>query len=174
MEGTYKQFTTERLILRPTLEEDAELVYELMNSPKFIQYVGDRKISSLEAAKTFIQTKMRPQLKELGYSSYTIIRKSNKAKIGTCGLYNRNGVDGIDIGFGLLPTYEGFGYAFESANRLKKAAFEEFDIPQLKAITNKDNVASQKLLEKLGLEKIGETQLPGEQQTILLYQIDKT
>ena len=173
MEGTYKQFDTERLVLRPTSEEDAELVYDLMNSPKFIQYVGDRKISSLEAAKVFIKTKMLPQLKELGYSSYTIIRKSDSAKMGTCGLYNRAGVDGIDIGFGLLPPYEGKGYAYESANRLKMAAFAEFDIPQLKAITNKDNLASQKLLEKLGLEKIGTTQLQNEGAMLLLYHINR-
>ena len=174
MEGTYKQFTTERLILRPTSEEDAELVYELMNTPKFIQYVGDRKISSAKVASMYIKEKMLPQLYDLGYSSYTIIRKSDNRKLGTCGLYNRAGVDGIDIGFGLLPAYEGQGYAYEAANRLKMAAFDEFDIQQLKAITNKDNVASQKLVEKLGLTQIGQTQLPGEQQRILLYQIDKT
>jgi ribosomal-protein-alanine N-acetyltransferase len=173
MRDTYKQFDTERLIIRPTSVEDAELVYELMNSPKFIQYVGDRKISSPEVAKTYIEEKMLPQLKELGYSSYTIIRKSDKNKIGTCGLYNRDGVDGIDIGFGLLPAYEGLGYAYESASRLKIAAFEEFDIKALKAITSIDNLASQRLLEKLGLAKAGITQLPGEKEALLLYQVNR-
>ncbi len=91
---------------------------------------------------------MLPQLNTLGYSSYSIITKTDGSKIGTCGLYNRDGVDGIDIGFGLLPQYEGLGYAYESAHRLLNAAFEEFEIEEVKNITSKENISSQRLLEK--------------------------
>ncbi|MGB5667512.1 MAG: GNAT family N-acetyltransferase [Maribacter sp.] len=169
----YKEFETERLIIRPTLEQDAELIYQLMNTPKFIEYVGDRKINSIEDAEKYIRIKMLPQLNKLGYSCYSLIRKSDDLKIGTCGLYDRDGIDGIDIGFGLLPEYEGLGYAYESANRLKKAAFEEFEIEEIKAITSKENISSQRLLEKLGLEMIGTTKLPDENEELLLYKILK-
>lgn len=165
----HKEFESERLLIRPTFEQDAELIYQLMNTPKFIKYVGDRGINSIEDAKKYIQLKMLPQLNTLGYSSYSLITKANGAKIGTCGLFNRDGVDGIDIGFGLLPQFEGLGYAYESANRLIKAAFEEFEIEEIKAITSKENISSQRLLEKLGLEMIGTTKLPHENHEILLY-----
>ncbi len=165
----HKEFESERLLIRPTLEQDAELIYHIMNTSKFIKYVGDRGINSIEDAKLYIQIKMLPQLNALGYSSYSLITKADGAKIGTCGLYNRDGVDGIDIGFGLLPKYEGLGYAYESANRLIKAAFEEFQIEEIKAITSKENISSQRLLEKLGLEMIGTTKLPDENHEILLY-----
>jgi len=165
----HRQFKSERLLIRPTLKEDAELIYKLMNTPKFIKFVGDREINSIQDAEKYIQTKMLPQLNALGYSSYTIITKADGAKIGTCGLYNRDGVDGIDIGFGLLPQYEGLGYAYESAHRLLKAAFEEFEIDEIKAITSKENISSQRLLEKLGLKMIGTTKLPNEDHEILLY-----
>ncbi len=165
----YREFETERLLIRPTLEEDAELIYQLMNTPKFIKFVGDRHINSIQDAEKYIRIKMHPQLKALGYSNYSLIAKADGSKIGTCGLYNRDGVDGIDIGFGLLPQYEGFGYAYESAHRLLKAAFEEFDIEEIKAITSKENVSSQRLLVRLGLEMIGTTKLPNENQEILLY-----
>lgn len=169
----YKEFETERLIIRPTLEQDAELIYHLMNTPKFIEYVGDRKINSIEDAEKYIRIKMLPQLLNLGYSCYSLIRKSDNLKIGTCGLYDRDGIDGIDIGFGLLPEYEGLGYAYESATRLKKAAFEEFELEEIKAITSKENISSQRLLEKLGLEKVGTTKLPNEEDELLLYRIQK-
>ncbi len=165
----HKEFESERLLIRPTLEQDAELIYQLMNTSKFIKYVGDREINSIEDAEKYIQIKMLPQLNSLGYSSYSLITKADGAKVGTCGLYNRDGVDGIDIGFGLLPQYEGLGYAYESANRLIKAAFEEFEIEEIKAITSKKNISSQRLLEKLGLEMIGTTKLPNENHEILLY-----
>lgn len=165
-----KEFETERLIIRPTLEEDAKLIYELMNSPKFIKYVGDREINSIDDAKKHIQTKLLSQLSELGYSSYSLVKKADEEKVGICGLYSREGVDGIDIGFGLLPQYEGFGYALEASQRILKAAFEEFEIRKIKAITSKNNLASQRLLEKLGLELKGETKLPNEDNEILLYE----
>jgi RimJ/RimL family protein N-acetyltransferase len=165
----YLKFETERLFIRPTSEEDAELIHELMNTPKFIKYVGDRKINSIDDAKTYIQTKMLPQLHKFGYSNYSIITKADGTKIGTCGLYNRDGIDGIDIGFGLLPPYEGIGYAYEASSRILKAAFEDFKIEIIKGITSKENISSQRLLEKLGLEITGTTKLPDENEEILLY-----
>ena len=162
-------FETERLWMRPTLPQDAELIYALMNTPKFLQYVGDRNIRSVADAESYIKAKMLPQLDKLGYSSYTLITKVEAVKIGTCGLYDREGVDGIDIGFGFLPAYEGMGYGYEAASRLLTAAFEDFKIQEVKAITSKENIASQKLLEKLGLVLEGTTLLPNEDEEILLY-----
>lgn len=169
----YKTFETERLIIRPTFEEDAELIYQILNTPKFIEFVGDREVNSIQEAVKYIQIKMLPQLKTLRYSNYTIITKADDLKIGTCGLYNRDGIDGIDIGFGFLPQYEGLGYAFESAHRIMRAAFEEFNLKEINAITAKENISSQRLLEKLGLKRIGTTKLPNENEELFLYKIKK-
>ena len=168
----YKNFETERLILKPTSEEDAEFIFELLNTPKWIKYIGDRNIKTVENAKDYIKIKMLPQLKRLGYSNYTLIRKSDNHKIGTCGLYDRDGLEGIDIGFAFLPEYERNGYAFESANKLMNAAFNEFEITKINAITVKDNISSQKLLEKLGLKLNGTTKLPDDNEELLLYKIE--
>ena len=170
----YKSFTSERLIIRPTFEQDDKLIFHLMNTPKFIKYVGDRKISSINDAKNYIKVKMLAQLYLMGYSSYTLINKSNGDKIGICGLYNRAGVDGIDIGFSILPHFERLGYAYESSSRLIKGAFEELEIEEIKAITNQDNISSKNLLKKLGFKLIGKTILPDEKEELLLFEIKKT
>tara|TARA_B100001559_G_scaffold250687_1_gene214201 strand:+ start:119 stop:646 length:528 start_codon:yes stop_codon:yes gene_type:complete len=170
----YKSFTSERLIIRPTFEQDDKLIFHLMNTPKFIKYVGDRKISSVNDAKNYIKVKMLAQLYLMGYSSYTLINKSNGDKIGICGLYDRNGIDGIDIGFGILPHFERLGYAYESSSRLIKGAFEELEIEEIKAITNQDNISSKNLLKKLGFKLIGKTILPDEKEELLLFEIKKT
>lgn len=171
--NSYKVFETERLILRPTLEEDAEFILELLNTPKWIKYIGDRNVRTVDDAREYIRIKMLPQLKRLGYSNYTLIRKSDQAKIGSCGLYDREGLDGIDIGFAFLPEYERKGYAFEAASKLKEAAFNVFGIKEISAITEKENISSQKLIEKLGLKLTGTTKLPDEDVELLLYKIKR-
>ena len=170
----FKSFISKRLIIRPTFEQDDKLIFQLMNTPKFIKYVGDRKISSINDAKNYIKVKMLAQLYLMGYSSYTLINKSNGDKIGICGLYNRAGVDGIDIGFSILPHFERLGYAYESSSRLIKGAFEELEIEEIKAITNQDNISSKNLLKKLGFKLIGKTILPDEKEELLLFEIKKT
>ncbi len=165
-------FETERLLLKATNVEDTSFILELMNTPKWIKNIGDRNIRTEEDAKNYINEKMRPQQQRLGFSNYTIIRKSDQAKMGTCGLYDREGLEGIDIGFAFLPAYEKQGFAFEAANKLKDLAFKEFGIKLIKAITSKENLASQKLLEKLGLTLVGTTKLPNDEEELLLYKIE--
>lgn len=169
----FKTFETERLLIRPTLEIDAEFVFKLMNSPKWIKYIGDRNIQTVEEAKQYIKKKMIPQLERLGYSNYTVIRKEGNQKIGTCGLYDREGLEGIDIGFAFLPKYEKKGFAFEASHRIKEAAFNDFEIKVISAITMKENTSSQKLLKKLGLKLRGTTNIPGDDEQLLLYKIEK-
>lgn len=171
--NTGETFETERLILRPTSIEDAEFILELLNTPKWLEYIGDRMVRSLEDALAYIHSRILPQQERLGYGNYTVIRKEDQSIIGTCGLYDRAGLDAIDIGFAFLPEYEGLGYAFEAADRLKRVAFDEFGINEILAITVKQNLSSQKLLEKLGLNLVGTTRIPNDEEELLLYRIKK-
>lgn len=166
-------FETERLILRPTSEEDAEFMLELLNTPKWHKYIGDRNVRSIEAAKKYIADRITPQMERLGYGNYTVIRKSDGVKMGCCGLYDREGLEGIDIGFGFLPEYEGKGYAFEGSDKIKQLAFEQFGINSISAITAKENTGSQKLLTKLGLEFIKTITLPDDEEELMYYELVK-
>lgn len=168
----YKSFETERLFIVPTSENDAEFILQLLNTPKWIQNIGDRNVHSVEMARDYIVDRMLSQLKKLGFSNYTLIRKIDNVKIGSCGLYDREGLEGVDIGFAFLPEYERKGFAFEAANKIKDVAFNEFGLKTICAITSKNNSASQKLLEKLGLELKGTTTLPTNNEELLLYKID--
>ena len=169
--STYQSFETERLLLKPMSKEDAPFLLELLNSPKWIKYVGDRNVHSIEEAASYIKIKMTPQLKRLGFSNYTVIRKTDHAKLGSCGLYDREGLEGVDIGFAFLPQYEKMGYAFESANKIKELAFSQFNLKQISAITTKENKDSQKLLEKLGLKYMKIINIPDDDEDLLLYEL---
>lgn len=171
MSQKHDTFETERLILRPISEADAPFILELFNCPSWLKYIGDRNVKSSEDAKTFIKNKIRPQHERLGYSNYVLIRKSDGAKMGTCGLYDREGLEGIDIGFALLPRYEKKGYAFEAADKIKNIGIEIFGITQMTAVTTKDNTSSQKLLEKLGLKFKKTIFLPNDDEELLMYEL---
>ncbi|HKK80498.1 MAG TPA: GNAT family N-acetyltransferase [Phaeodactylibacter sp.] len=164
----FAEFETPRLRLRLTDYEDAAFLLELLNTPKWLQYIGDRNVYDLDSARVYIQNRVQSQYDRLGFAGYTLIRKSDQQKLGCCGLYNREGLEGIDLGFALLPQYEGQGYGSEAAGRLKEAAFAEIGLPSLCAITTKDNLASQGLLRKLGFQFDQITQLPDDP-TPLLY-----
>ena len=169
MNKKYKSFETERLRITPTTEIDASLIFELMNTPKWIKYIGDRNVHSIEEAKKHIQEKMLPQLEKLGYGNNTVIRKSDGKKIGTCGLYDRDGLEGIDIGFAFLPQFEKKGYAFESVSKLLNVAIQDFKISKISAITIKENVGSQKLLTKIGMTFKEYIRIPNDDEELMLY-----
>lgn len=169
---TNKHYETKRLELKPTDESDAQFVLELMNTPKWHKFIGDRNVYSVDDAIAYIAEKMTPQFDRLGFGNYTVIRKSDGLKIGSCGLYDREGLEGVDIGFGFLPEYEKQGYALESALKIKELAFNEFGLKTISAITSKENIPSQKLLEKLGLNYIKAMTLPNSDEEIMLYQIE--
>lgn len=164
-----KSYSTQRLLLKPTSKEDASFILELMNTQKWKQFIGDRKVHTVADAEAYIQNKMTPQLERLGFSNYTIIRKNDDVKVGTCGLYDRDGFEGIDIGFALLPTHEKKGYAYEASKKLMEVAYSNFGYKTINGITVKENIASQKLLEKLGLKLKGTTQLPNDTEELLMY-----
>ena len=165
----YYTFETERLFLRPTQKEDSAFILKLLNTPKWLNFIGDRDVKDIKDAENYIADRMIPQLKKLGFSNYTIIRKSDNNKIGSCGLYDREGLDEIDIGFAFLPEFENKGYAFEATAELKKAASEVFGIKKLSAITLERNKSSRKLLEKLGFIFKEKIRLPDDPEELMLY-----
>lgn len=158
----FPEFETKRLSLRVTDTTDAPFMLELLNTPKWLAYIGDRNVHNTDEAENYIQERIRPQYDRLGYANYTLVRKSDGAKIGCCGLYDREGLEGVDLGFGLLPTYERQGYAAEAAHRLIDAAFNDIGLTEITAITTEANTASRKLLEKLGFRFDRITHLPGD------------
>lgn len=168
---SYPSYVTERLILQPTGEADAHFILELLNTPKWLQYIGDRNVRTVEDAVNYVQQKITPQFQRLGFANYTVIRKSDGAKMGTCGLFDREGLDGVDIGFAFLPQYERQGYAFESAQKILEVGIHDFKLQKISAITTRDNVASQKLIEKLGLRFSKLVSIPNDEEELMLYEL---
>lgn len=165
-----KTYETERLLLRPTQREDAAFIYKLLNSEKWLKYIGDRQVYTLAAAEDYIQNRILVQYETLGYGNFTVIRKDDFTKMGSCGIYSRQNLAVQDIGFAFLEEYEGKGYAFEAATKLKELAKEEFGLKKLAGITLECNHSSRKLLEKLGLGFQKKFFMEGDPEELMYYE----
>ena len=171
-ENENKVYETERLIIRPMSLEDADLIFELYNMPKFIKFIGDRNINSLADAENYIKAKFLPQFEKLGFGNYLIELKEGNIKIGGVGLFEREGLDIVDIGFSVLERFEGKGYMFEAAQKVKSIGMDDFGLNKISAITVKDNFSSQKLIERLDLKFQKYVTLPNEDEELMYYETE--
>ncbi|MGO4708282.1 GNAT family N-acetyltransferase [Chryseobacterium sp. 2TAF14] len=165
-----KLYETERLLIRPMSLEDADLIFELYNMPNFIKYIGNRNVNSLSDAENYIRSKFLPQFEKLGFGNYMVILKEGNQKIGGVGIFEREGLDIVDIGFSVLEKFEGKGLMFEAAQKVKSIGMDEFGLNKISAITTKDNLSSQKLIEKLGLKFQKYVTLPNEDVELMYYE----
>ncbi len=170
-ESPFKQYETERLIIRPMVRGDAAFQLALMNSSDWLRYIGDRGVYTIEEAERYITDNVTEQFKRLGFANYTIVRKKDALPIGVVGLYDRPALEGIDIGFALMSDHYGYGYSYEAANRILRAATHDFNLVKVNAITQFNNIASQKLLEKLGLTFTKMIQLTEDSEDLMFYEL---
>lgn len=152
--------------------EDADLILELYNMSSFIKFIGDRNIRTLEDAENYIQSKFLPQFEKLGFGNYLIVLKEGNQKIGGVGIFEREGLDIVDIGFSVLEKFEGKGYMFEAAQKVKSIGMNDFGLKKVSAITTKDNISSQKLIERLGLTFQKHITLPNEVEELMYYETE--
>lgn len=142
---------TDRLTIREFSVEDAPFIFELMNSPLYIKYIGDRDINSIADAEDFLNGKLIDSYEAHGYGLYAVVLNSTNETIGMSGLVNRNDLPHADIGFAFLPQYMGKGYAYESSKAVLDYALLTLGLDPILAITAKENADSIRLLNKLGL-----------------------
>lgn len=170
--NTDRIYETERLVIRAISLEDKDLIFELYTSPKFIRYIGDRGIKTVEDAENYIKNRFLPQLDKVGYGNYVLITKDGNEKVGAVGIFEREGLDVVDIGYSLLERFEGNGYAYEGAQKVKSIGMDGFGLSKLSAIISKDNLSSQKLIEKLGLKFKKYVTLPGDTEELNYYETE--
>ena len=97
-----------------------------------------------------------------------VVKKDNQSA-GICGIVKREGLTIPDLGFAMLPKYEGKGIATEASKAVVQYAKETLQLSQLAGITKPDNIASIRVLEKVGMEFKEKIQLPQDANMFSLY-----
>jgi RimJ/RimL family protein N-acetyltransferase len=158
---------TSRLVLRWVTTDDAPFIFELLNEPSFLQYIGDKGVRSLEDARNYILTGPVASYQRFGFGLYLVLLKESGTPIGMCGLLKRDSLTDVDVGYAYRPAFWSNGYAFEAASAVLAHGREVFGLRRIVAITSPDNAGSRALLEKLGLHYEGTLSLSPGQDTHL-------
>jgi len=161
-------FETERLRLREFTVEDTGFILELLNSPGWLQYIGDRNVKTTEQARSYLENGPLKSYRENGFG-LSMVETKDRIPIGMCGILKRENLEYPDIGFAFLSSYQGRGYAYEIAMQTMNYAREQLKIPRIAAITVPKNEKSIRLLEKIGLQFERNITLPGGSEALMLF-----
>ena len=158
---------TERLQLREYTLVDAPFIYKLMNSEGWLKNIGDRNIKTIEDAEAYLKKNYLSSYEKHGFGPYLVSQKEDGTPIGSSGLYKRDNLDFPDVGFAFLPEFGNKGYAYEASKAVMQFAAEKLKIQTIVGITLPENIASVKLLKKLGLSEIGTYQYEDGEELLL-------
>ncbi|MDZ4794517.1 MAG: GNAT family N-acetyltransferase [Bacteroidota bacterium] len=151
---------TERLVLRTFTLADAPLVYELNLDPDVTRYTGD-PVRDLDHAKQILEQVILPQYALYNHGRWAVHVKADLDPIaigfiGWCGLKARPERNEIDLGYRFMKKAWGKGYATEAAWACLKYGFEKLSLPRIVGRAMSQNIASLRVLEKCGMQYIGE------------------
>ena len=167
--GRSKVLETERLILRWLRTDDAAFIFELVNEPSWLKYIGDKGVKTLKDAENYIRKGPVEMYGRLGFGLYLVEIKESNEPIGICGLIKRETLEDVDLGFAFLPRFWGKHYAFESATAAMSYGKNVLGLPRIAAIISQDNRPSERLLEKLGFRFERKVRLSTSDDELKLY-----
>jgi RimJ/RimL family protein N-acetyltransferase len=150
-------FETPRLILRPPRAEDLDGFCELMADEASAKFIGGvqpraavwRTLCLMSGAWTI-----------RGYSMFSVIEKASGRWIGRLGPWQPEGWPGTEVGWGLLTTAQGRGYAAEGASAAMDYAVDILGFTEIIHCIDPKNTPSIKVAERLGSRKLREAAAP--------------
>ncbi|MCB0709515.1 MAG: GNAT family N-acetyltransferase [Chitinophagaceae bacterium] len=160
-------YQTNRLTLKKLSAADAAFIYELVNSPGWIEFIGDRNVHTVEDAITYIN-KINNNNNIIYWS---VQLKDSETSIGVITFIKRDYLDHHDIGFAFLPQHAKKGYAFEAAKIVLDDALNNPLHPVILANTLPHNKNSVSLLEKLGF--VFQKEIEAGNEKLLLFSVKK-
>ncbi len=157
---------TNRLILRELLPSDVEAMFELDSDPEVHRYLGNQPLTDKAQSANIIEF-VRQQYTENGIGRWAIIQKSSNEFVGWAGLkfvtqMTNGNQNYYDIGYRLIRRFWGQGIATESAIASLEYGFNVLKIETIYAAAHQHNLASNKILQKIGMTQNGSFDYDGE------------
>lgn len=146
---------TERLLVRPFSDADGDDLFALQGDADVLRYWDSPPWTDRSSVARFMAGCQ--QMEEDGTGARVAIeRTSDQSFVGWCTVNSWNpDFRSASLGYCLNQTVWGRGYATEAAHALLQWAFETFDLNRVQSETDTRNVASARVLEKLGFDREG-------------------
>jgi RimJ/RimL family protein N-acetyltransferase len=141
---------TARLVFREMSENDLDVMAELLGDPEVMTYYDHPK----DRTEALDWIKWNQGLyQERGFGLWLLELRESGAFVGDCGLTPQDVEETIEIevGYHVRRSLQGRGYATEAAAASRDYARDVLGLDRLVAIIHPDNVASQRVAEKIGL-----------------------
>lgn len=146
---------TDRLRLRPFTGADAGALFALQSNAHVLRYWDSPPWTDPTRAERFLEI-CREIAEEGSGARLAIDRVSDGAFVGWCSLTRWNPVfRSASLGYCFTEAAWGHGYATEAGHAALTWAFDTLDLNRVQAETDTRNVASARVLEKLGFEREG-------------------
>jgi RimJ/RimL family protein N-acetyltransferase len=142
---------TERLFLRPFTPDDAEAYWPLVSLPEVLRYTGEQAQASLDDVRRTLLSRPIRDYSVHGFGRMACIEKCSGRLVGFSGLKYLEDLQEVDVGYRFLPDCWGKGYATESAKVLMQQGILEHGITRIIGLVQPENLASVRVLSKLGL-----------------------
>jgi len=142
---------TERLLLREITLDDKEEMFQLHSNSDVQKYTGEPPVESIEEMEQAIQARIN-DYEKYGYGRWATFLKNGMQFVGWAGLAYLPEFDEIDLGYRFLPEHWGSGIATEVSHAILTYGFEVLKLKKIIAIAMKENKASIKVMEKIGME----------------------
>ena len=142
--------TTGNLILRELCGTDAKSIFRLRSDKKVSRFIKREPLSKIQEANRFISwVNSKIGINSMVY--WVISREGTDELLGTVCLWNfSTDCTSAELGYEMLPKFQGKGVMSEAVKRVVEYGFETLDLKFIEAYTHKDNKQSTRLLEKLG------------------------
>lgn len=148
-------FETERLVVRQYNINDIDELLKIMSDIRVHTYTKDKGNPwDKQRTEEYIQFMINKDFKTMDCFHGAIIEKNANQLIGLCGL-NPYKVNEPEIEFKIGVPYWSRGYATELGKNIIKAAFATTDINGIYGMAQQENIASRKVLEKIGMNYLG-------------------
>lgn len=157
---------TERLIIRSFTLDDAEAMFKVLGDAETMRYFLIWLAKSVENARGFIRW-VTGMEKEFGYSFWAVVEKESGEVIGDCGLAALEGEGPeVELGCDLRRDKWNQGYATEAGARCLEYGFGELKLERIVAVTNPQNLAARRALQKLGFAEEGKGEHYGSESVV--------
>ena len=142
--------TTPRALLRGFNESDLETLHGILSVRAVLQYFPSDDTPSIDQVRKLIERHHSHWI-EYGYGWWALALAQGRKLIGWCGHNVLPKTNEVELKFLLNKDYWGKGLATEAARVSLSYGFEQAELEQIIGIVHLENIASQRVLEKVGM-----------------------
>jgi [ribosomal protein S5]-alanine N-acetyltransferase len=151
---------TPRLTIRPLTPADGADMFAVFAAPAVMRYWNSAPPASVAEAGEWAAY-LADMQRRLGYAQWRVSERGSGRLVGIAGLQPLDGGPDVELTYALEPSSWGAGYATEAGAAALDYGFDQAGLERVVGIAQPENIASVRVLEKLGMRALGEAEYWG-------------